>query len=123
VEPLTIKDLLYKQQLHLYGTITPNSSSISRQSISQSVSLTLRPTVSRPVSLGIKSPSGAYDQIFITVGQLRGFLMWAALSDKKTGPSFIMYNIHFTVLDLRPCPCIYIPQEQGGPVITQALGS
>jgi hypothetical protein len=36
-----------------------------------SLSLMLRPTAIRPVCLGIKHPSEAYDQIFITVKQLQ----------------------------------------------------
>jgi hypothetical protein len=39
--------------------------------MSLSLSLILRPTVSRPVCLGIKHPSGAHDQILITVRHLR----------------------------------------------------
>jgi hypothetical protein len=43
-----------------------------------SMSLILRPTVSRPVYLGTKHPSGAYDQIFFAFRQF---------SDEKTGLS------------------------------------
>jgi hypothetical protein len=39
--------------------------------LSLNLSLMLRPTVSRPVYLGIEHPSGAYDQIFISLWQLR----------------------------------------------------
>jgi hypothetical protein len=44
---------------------------LSDESLELSLSLMLRPTVSRPVYRGIKHPSGAYDQILITVSQLR----------------------------------------------------
>jgi hypothetical protein len=43
----------------------------------------LRPTVSRPVYLGIKHPSGTYDQIFISVRQLR--VCWCGALSLKRG--------------------------------------
>jgi hypothetical protein len=53
------------------------------------LSFMLRPTVSRPVCLGIKHPFGAYDQIFIICMTITVLFLWGALSDKKTGLSFV----------------------------------
>jgi hypothetical protein len=51
--------------------------------LSLSLSLMLRPTVSRPVCLGIKHPSGAYYQIFITFRRLR--VCWCAAPSRTKG--------------------------------------
>jgi hypothetical protein len=57
--------------------------------INMSLSFMLRPTVSRPVCLGIKHPFGAYDQIFNTCVTVMVLFLWGALSDERSGLSFV----------------------------------
>jgi hypothetical protein len=52
------------------------------------VELNLRPTVSRPVCLGVRHPSGTGDQFFFLLEiffTVAGLLFCSALSDERTG--------------------------------------
>jgi hypothetical protein len=105
----------------------------------------LRPTISRPVCLCVKSPCGVQKPDFCHCQTAERVLMWGALSDERTGLSFTiaagprqssrsLVRIprdslpYFTVSDSRlgqhggPGPRIYIPPEQGGSVIPPGTG-
>jgi hypothetical protein len=70
----------------------------------------LQPTVSRPVCLGIKYPSGGLRPDVYYCQTVAGLLIWGALSDERTGLSFTTaarprQRSHFRVrvpLDSRP---------------------
>jgi hypothetical protein len=105
----------------------------------------LRPTVSRPVCLGAGIPSGSQHQISLSP-TIAGFLIWDTLTDERTGLYLLVQLLlglaravtlgsksrrahgHILLSHLRlpqpggPGSRIYIPQEQGGPVILLGSG-
>jgi hypothetical protein len=114
------------------------------------VKVTLRLTVSRPVSLGVRRPSGTRDQFFflleiffrhmrfsnfvapsLTRGRVCNLLVQLLLGLARAvtlGTKSRRTNDHILLSHLRlpqpegPDPRIYIPQEQGGPVIPPGTG-
>jgi hypothetical protein len=106
----------------------------------------LRPTVSRPVCLGVGLQSGANDQNFVFCLTIAGLLMWGVLSGGRIDLYFtctiasrscqsshcrvrVSQNSQPFLLShmILPQPGwpgsrIYIPQEEGYPVISSGTG-
>jgi hypothetical protein len=123
---------------------------VASYSLVTEVKVTLRPTVSRPVCLGVRRPSGTSNQFYflldiffrqlrfrkfvgpsLTRGQICNLLVQLLLGLARAvtlGPKSRRTHGHILLSHMRlpqpggPGSRIYIPQEQGGPVIPSGTG-
>jgi hypothetical protein len=87
---------VYKSVLTLFSEATPELS----------LSLMLRPMVSRPVCLGIKHPSGAYDQIFISVRKTE--YVWQLRSWIREAPSLTRGRVCLLYVPLALASAVFL---------------
>jgi hypothetical protein len=72
----------------------------------------------------VSSPHLGLMTRFLLLSDSCGFVDMGRPFWREDGSVFynVQYTIYFTISDLRPGPCIYILQEQGGPVIPPGTG-
>jgi hypothetical protein len=92
---------------------------LSQVDLSQSVLYYDRRSVGQ--SILVSSPHLGLMTRFFQCQTIAGF-WYGAPSLTRERVCLLQCTIHFTVSDLRPGPCIYIPQGQGGPVIPPGTG-
>jgi hypothetical protein len=79
--------LLYHESLTNLRLVSPTLLNLYSSPLLSRVESYITTDGQSPVCLGIKHPSGAYDQIFISQ-TIAGLLMWGSLSDERTVLSF-----------------------------------
>jgi hypothetical protein len=66
------------------------------------VKVKIRPTICRPVCLGVKHQFGTKTRFFFCL-IVAGLLIWGTFSEERKGLSFTMYNIFIFYMSLHEC--------------------